>query len=522
MNIKRLLAKFLFRPEYDRVREITENALNDFRLVPYLQAASTARLVDVLSEVDPRSVDMIMRQLQYVQIGTDQSSTETYRISVVKQSRNYYLTDPTVNFAISLWTGYAFSEQPNLSTDDKNAQAAWDEFFKADRNTPLFSERKLHHLSETELTDGELFFAVYASTVDGLATARLVATDEIKEIIYDPDDKSVPLYYKREFSSGMGDLNVLYYPDWSATPEQLARAHAKLPPDARLANLVRAETLDAPGTDVVMLHAAFNEVNGRGWPLVTTAIDWLGAYNNFLKDRAAVARAAASVVEKVKVKGGQRALDMVRAGIGTSLSGGTDSYEKNPPPVGGSLWFENDALSREWMNRPTNAGDAEKDGIALYTELCLGMGYYPHYGGRGDYYRLATATAMEGPMLKGFNRYANFWSSVWRDLYKIVIDFIQQYGSTTFTDAAQSVTVSSDRIIDLPSENIQQAAQALGDMHDRGLIDTAAAQGVAVTLLKTALENMGVQGVDEMFDPQPEKAEAGESRRPFREFNVSR
>src|SRR5512146_931029 len=157
MNIRKAITRWLLRPEYDRLRALTDEAVNDWRRVPYLAARNKEELLERLGEGDSRYVDLILRQLQYSQIGSNDAATESYRLSVVNQSRSLYLTDPTVSFAISLWTSYAFSENPSITTPDKDAQAAWTELVTADRNAPVFSERELHRLSEMELSDGELF-----------------------------------------------------------------------------------------------------------------------------------------------------------------------------------------------------------------------------------------------------------------------------------------------------------------------------------------------------------------------------
>jgi len=487
MNIRKLISRWLLRPEVDRLSAITREMVNDYRMVPYIAARSPEALIQQLAEADPRLVDFITRQLRDYSLGMDAS--ETFRIQVVKESRSLYLTDPITQFAIELWTDYAFGSAPALTAEDTSAQEVWNEFWRADRNAPVLGDRKLHKQSETQLIDGEMFYAVFVSTLDGTSTVRLVQTDQIKEIVKDPGDSSVPLYYKREAVTATGEFETVYYPDWAATAEQLAMV--TLPADARIASMIK------PETDVVMLHTAFREVNGRGWPLATASIDWSREYKQFLQNRAAVARAAATVVEKIKAKGGQRALDAMRSRLGSSLTGGTDSFETNPPPVAGSVWLENDAVDRQWMNRPTNSADAEKDGMALLTQAGLGYKLYPHYLGRGDTYRLATSTAMEGPTLKSFNRYQGFWSSVWRDLFKIVAGMAQRYGSYSFSSLESSV--STDRIITLDMDDIVKAISTVNDMLDRGLIDDKTAMDMIKDLEGAALETMGVKSAAEIL-----------------------
>lgn len=515
MNLRKQLARIFLRPEYDRATALIQSAVNDWRMVPYLQAreGDANALIAQLGEVDSRLVDFITRQLRDYSADT----TETFRLQIVRECRSLYLNDPMTQFAVELWTDYAFGESPSLTAVDAGAQEVWDEFWQADRNTPVLGERNLHKRSVDELCDGELFFAVFASELDGESTIRMLPTEQIKETVKDPEDSSVVLYYRRDYFGADGQGETVYYKDWHATDEQLARA--KLPSDAKVAHTLK------PGTDVVILHAGFRVVNGRGWPLATASVDWTREYRQFLQNRAAVARAAATFVEKIKAKGGQRAIDAIKARIGTSLAGAADTFETNPPPAAGSAWIENDAMSREWMNRPTNSGDAEKDGAAIKRQAALGYKLYPHFLGDGDYYRLATTTAMEGPTLKSFNRYQAFWASVWKDLFKIILIFMEKYGNRTFT--SHEAKLSIDRIITLAQEDITAAMNTLTGIYDRGLIDAPAAQAISLTLLKTSLEMMGIQGVDEMLklvrapiEPNADPAaamEAGERQSFFQE-----
>lgn len=510
MNLKKRILNWVFRDEYEQIRAVARDAISDWKMIPYTMNRQQG-LLDLLGEFDPQMYDLMVRMSRDYQVIASSSANESYRLSLVQQSRSMYLTDPVYKHGVATYTNFGFGEVPNLTAEDENAQAVWDEFWKAKRNKSVLGERRLHKLSDDQVVDGELFFVVFASTVDGEATVRVINPTEIKETIYGPDDKTVPLFYRRDYSGSNGELSSVYYPDWAATPDQLAQA--KLPPDAKRAD--RIATFEGMvTTNAVILHAAFQQIGSRGWPLASTGIDWEREYAGFVKDRAAVARAAASVVEKVKAKGGQRAVDVIRQRLGSTIPGGADAFERNPPPAAGSVWIENEAMDRQWMNRPTNSSDAEKDGIPIITQVGLAFGIFPHYLGRGDYYRLATATAMEAPVLRAFNRYQAFWASVWRDLFEIVIGFKTKYSAMTFSSV--DAQVSTDRVITLALSDVTQAIGSLNDMIDRGVIGGTEAQLLSRNLLKTVFETMGIQGINEMLEPA-KAAEAGESHSPFAE-----
>ena len=53
--------------------------------------------------------------------------------------------------------------------------------------------------------------------------------------------------------------------------------------------------------------------------------------------------------------------------------------------------------------------------------VCAGTGIAEHYFGDASTGNLATATAMELPMLKMFSGYQVFWKEAWRDLFAIAL-----------------------------------------------------------------------------------------------------
>ena len=130
---------------------------------------------------------------------------------------------------------------------------------------------------------------------------------------------------------------------------------------------------------------------GRGWPQMTSGLTWSSAYGKILQDRAAVVRKRAMYDSKVKVKGGQRALAYVQGRVQSSnvTQGG---MERNPPAAAGSDWLENEAVDRSPINMGNSgAQEAELDSTAIFGMATLAGGLFPHYAGKGEAFRLATA-----------------------------------------------------------------------------------------------------------------------------------
>jgi len=135
---------------------------------------------------------------------------------------------------------------------------------------------------------------------------------------------------------------------------------------------------------------------------------------------------------------------------------------------------------------------------------------FPHYLGRGEAFRLATATAMEGPVLRAFNRYQLFWSSVWSDVTKVVLWALETYGGMTFE--TMETEVNLDPVIQLDLDDIDVVNIMLTDMMDRGMITTKQGKEIGGRLLRVAMGKLGMTDVSELLftDAEDQKEEEGE------------
>lgn len=459
----------------------------------------------VMRELDPQLIDMYIRRGQYITgLG---AATEQDRSATVAESRRLASWDVIAQTLISLVTNYAFDTSPEVSTEDVKAQPYWDAFWKAPGNDPVLGMRSIQTLSWQLLTDGEIGFLVYISRLDGQATVRTVTTERIVDIITIPEDPKTPAYYHVSYTKSVSAEQVDYYVrDWRLTEKQAAKI--ALPEGA-----IRAERMRSgrQGTDVVMLFVANRVRPGemRGWPLLSAAIPWIRLYSRFLNDRAAVAAAAAAFVEKITVQGGSRAVDAVRNYIDTTLrnpSTGTGT-ERNPPPVAGSTWIQNNALDKKWESRPTNAGDAESDGLAILNMAGLGAQVYPHYLGRGDYYRLATATQMERPMLLAFNAYQLLWASVWRDLAQIVLAAAETFNLANF--ASLDVQVNLDAVILSDIDQLEKVMKMTDSAAASGSITAAEAHQMTRSILRLAIQTIGIRNAGNLVPVKQPKTTKG-------------
>ena len=328
----------------------------------------------------------------------------------VNRSRYYWLRDPLAKQAVRLWTDYAFgSEAVTWSCEDTAVQDKLDKFMHDRRNRRITSRFGMRRMSQRLLIDGEIFFALFA---DG--TIRFFDCLQLKDIITDPDDEDTVIAYKRETS---GQFNTspktLYYQPWDFDAEK----------GLELKDQAAGKTFEFE-KDVVVYHLAFDAFEKRGTTLLSACSDWSREHRRFMIARVAITQALARFAFKGQVKGGQKVMDSIRSKMESTyaqqgLSGGV---EHQPPNAPGGTWLQNEGVNLEAMPRVTGAAEAKTDADGLKLMVSAGTGIMLHYFGDPSTGNLATATAMELPMLKMFGAYQQLWKDAWRDIFSIVLE----------------------------------------------------------------------------------------------------
>lgn len=332
------------------------------------------------------------------------------RALLVNKSRVYAIRDPLCKQAIRLWTVYALSNGLTFKAEDAKVQKKLDAFWKDRRNKQVLSSEGQRKSSKKLLTDGEIFFLIFdGKGKNNTKLIRRLDPLQITDILTDPDDDEHVLAYRRQTA----DNKVLFYQDWALEDEDISLAERQ---KDRSGKTVKFEA------DVLVYHLPYDPQEKRGNGLLSAAIDWSEVHRKFMADRAAITKALAKFAFKGKVKGGQKMLNAVQARLQSTLATSAPSVERNPAPVSGSTWLENDGIDLSSMPRVTGAGDAKGDSDSFKLMVSAATGIMLHYFGDPSTGNLATATAMELPMLKMFESYQQLWLDATRDIFSIVLE----------------------------------------------------------------------------------------------------
>jgi hypothetical protein len=381
------------------------------------------------------------------------------RISNVKLSRLYATKDPMGKQAIRLWTDYTFGTGITWQAEDDGVKKALEGFWGAKANQTVLSARGQRKSSDKLLIDGEVFFAIFLGS-NGTATIRWIDPLEITEIITNPEDKEDIRYYKRDWSDPQGKPHTSIY-----------RSSTNMKDEAALDNQSKSVRKT---DDAIIYHLTFNTISQRGNPLLLPALIWMKYNTRFLASRIAVMLALAKFAWKSKVKGGQVAVNAIKAK--------TDDKEI----AAGSHLVENLGSETTPIKTETGASAAYQDGRMIKLQIAAAVGIPEQYFGDISIGNLATAKTVELPMMKMFQSYQAIWNDTYQDIDEIILEHNNISPEKWYIDRDFPKIAPAD---------VQQAAQALTQ-----ILSVLPALGDSDDVKQLALLILGVNDPAEVLD----------------------
>lgn len=360
------------------------------------------------------------------------------RMNIMGRSRLYWLRDPLAKQAVRLWTDYSMGTGITFTSSDPKIQQTIGNFMNDRRNRRVLNSEGQRKSSKKLLVDGEIFFAIFKDA-DG-KVIRWIDPIQITDIVADPEDSEHILGYRRVIPSVNGSPEKsIFYADWTANQEDRTLGEQQKIQN----NQVKFEA------DVVVYHIAFDTLHQRGNGLLSTAVDWSREHRRFMEARVAITQSLSKYAHKLVVKGGQTVVDKIKNKLQSTYAGASaNTIEKNPSTAPGGTWIQNDGLDLTAVPRVTGAGDAATDGNQLKLMVSAATGIMLHYFGDPSTGNLATATAMELPMLKQFESYQELWKDAYTDIFNIVLD--ENDGDGVPEDTAAGGDDEDKMVVDLP------------------------------------------------------------------------
>lgn len=128
----------------------------------------------------------------------------------------------------------------------------------------------------------------------------------------------------------------------------------------------------------------------------------------------------AMFAREIKMKGGQAAVNSLLSQF--SITEDQSNTIHGPFNTPGSTWVGNQGVDLKPTSQETGAEAARVDGGMLIQSIGVGAGVFPHYLGSGESFRLATAGAMEPPMVKAFQGFQQVLIDEYWYLMEWIID----------------------------------------------------------------------------------------------------
>lgn len=383
------------------------------------------------------SVDQVLQQLNSDQWtvlsngGNEATPDLNYseRVKLIKLARLYYLKDPLIHQATSLITNYTFADGFRYSCNEEPWKEILDDWWNDEDNLMELTSQQAQEQKSIELIiDGEIFFVLFREP-DGRVKVRTLPPEEVVDVITSPYDYRRTLYYHRRFTPQVFNFKEGQY-EPGATQESTYYA------DFRNYEVGKWGFERGLGSvqEGRVYQIATNRIGRqkRGNTETYPALDWVKAHRQMLQDWVTIVRAYSTLAWKAKVKGDdgrdlQRIKDKL-AGL-LPVHNATTGQIGSPAGVGG-VAFENDQVS---MSPMKTAGMATDPGDARQIRLMAGagLGIMEHYFGDAGNANLATAQAMELPMLKKFAARQRYWEDIFKNIMTYVIISAIESGRVT-------------------------------------------------------------------------------------------
>lgn len=410
------------------------------------------------------SVQRAIEDINWVNLSTDErieQGTQTWveRQRLIRQARDYVRLNPLAKQATSLLVNYVIGRGISLTAANKSLVGRLvDEFWYDPINRETFtSNQSMSEFLIGAFTDGAQYLVLFPDDKEG--TLQLGSLDAlfVEDIVFDKDNWRIPLWYKvrrpkteydfkgEQGHAAQGDDEYVWYRHWR-NDRPLDSKGQKAP--------VKVEK--------GLIYHAKRGKGKFGVSELQAAAPWLRSHKSFMEDRVTLAKAAATVAWKKKLKNaGASEVSQEVNRLQSSLVNSTafsEGYERNPSNAPGGTHVENEASNLEWMKTDTGASAAHSDERILRMMVGAGMGGIPnHYFGDEADSNLASATSMELPLLKAYEG----WQQWLTDIIKDVLDF----ALTTAHDAGRiGPRDDSSRYSDrsLTAEKVLDTSSAVG------------------------------------------------------------
>lgn len=384
----------------------------------YGQMAFTEHSNNELLQERIAELELALDDVGYERIGDSDFDKQFTKASIDKiaaMARVYWLKNPLIKRAVATQANYVFGQGVDVVAADEDVQTVVDAFMEDSKNRAELTGEQAMLTKETELqVTSNLFFTFFTDPLNGATRVRTIPLSEITRIIYNPDDSKEPWYYYRQWQqpkeagSQKYEMHQAMYPDINYMPK------GGLP---KYFNGIEVMALNP------VYHVKTNCLSDMEYGVseIYAAIDWAKAYKDFLEDWYTIVKSLSKFAWKATSRSGATGMTQAKQVLEGAINGGSNPMNSDLPGQAAQVWMSSDNFDLAPMPK-SGATVAVDDGRRALLMVCAATGIYEHYFGDPSTGNLATAKAMEHPMLLMFQERQELWTDVFNTILGYVIN----------------------------------------------------------------------------------------------------
>ncbi len=269
-------------------------------------------------------------------------------LQITQLARVNYLKNPMIRRGVDVQAFYVWAQGVNIVGRADSVNDVVQAFVEDPRNkTELTSHEAMKGKEIYLQLTGNIFFCFFTNPSSGRVRVRSLPTEQILEVLTNPQDAREPWYYKRQWieqalvtDTGAVDTSphTAYYPDWRYEPSAAEKV---------------AEIGGQPvmwDTPVYHMKTGGLQDMRFGMPEVYPALDWARSLKEQLEDDVTRSRALARFAWNLTTKGGSRGVLAAKAKLGTTFGNMPQQQETNPPPLTASTFIGADGVDLKATN----------------------------------------------------------------------------------------------------------------------------------------------------------------------------
>lgn len=384
-------------------------------------------------DIARNEIELLSESLADVELAQDDVGWQSLRTSyasaftreglskIASNAEVMAVASPLIKRGLALRNAYVWGQGLNVTARDPDINALVQGFLDDRGNRRSFTGTQAREELERALgTDGNIFLSLFTAPTSGQVQVRSTPLDEVRDVVFNPDDRDDPWLYLREFST----VEVTADPLTRATVSRKVTRRAYHPalwfwPTARPHSVDGVPVMwNAP-----ILHVTVNRLDGTQWgiPDVFASLVWARGYESFLSDWARLVKALSRFAWRLSGSDTSRTAKAAAAArAATVVPAGAGSVPAMQPTGSGAVggMVASDIGTRLEAIPKTGATIDSGSGRPLAAVVAAGLGVPVTMllADPGITGARATAETLDKPTVLEMNQRRGLWASVYRDV----------------------------------------------------------------------------------------------------------